>query len=156
MNIKKILCIAASAFILTACGGTKNVEISSVSEMIYEKVENGEFEMGMLSDNLDADTLKELYNIDADDLEAYDVRMALINVQANEIAMFKAKDGKLDEVKQGVEKRIEDLKNTWSQYLPDQYELVKNYQTYENGNYYFFIVSEYAKDMIDTIKAEFK
>lgn len=69
--------------------------------------------------------------------------------------MFEAKEGKLDTVKKGVEKRLENLKELWSQYLPDQYELVKNSVTYENGNYYFFIVGQDAEKILELIKANF-
>ena len=158
MKLNKILCAASLLMLLTACTSSPSnaeVDLTKISDTIYEKVENGELEIGMMSENLDATALKDLYDLDINDLQSYDVRMALINVQANEIAMFEAKDGKIDTIKKGVEKRIENLKELWSQYLPDQYELVKNAQTYENGNYYFFVVRADAKEIIDMIKANF-
>ncbi len=158
MKLRKLLCAASLLMAVAGCTSqlsTAEVDLSKVSESVYEKVENGEIEMGMMSENLDATALMDLYGLDIKDLESYDVRMALINVQANEIAMFEAKEGKLDTVKKGVEKRLENLKELWSQYLPDQYELVKNSVTYENGNYYFFIVGQDAEKILELIKANF-
>lgn len=158
MKLKKLLCAASLCMVVAGCSSkptTADVDLNKVSATVYEKVESGEIEVGMMSENLDATALMDLYGIDSKDLENYDVRMALINVQATEIAMFEAKEGKLDAVKKGVEKRLEDLKALWSQYLPDQYELVKNNLTYENGNYYFFIVGQDAKKVLDSIKANF-
>ncbi len=158
MKLRKLLCAASLLMAVAGCTSQPSaaeVDLSKVSESVYEKVENGEIEMGMMSENLDATALMDLYGLDIKDLESYDVRMALINVQANEIAMFEAKEGKLDTVKKGVEKRLENLKELWSQYLPDQYELVKNSVTYENGNYYFFIVGQDAEKILELIKANF-
>lgn len=158
MKLKKLLCAASLLMVVAGCTSKPSateVDLSKVSESVYEKVESGEIEMGMMSENLDASALMDLYGLDIKDLESYDVRMALINVQANEIAMFEAKEGKLDTVKKGVEKRLENLKELWSQYLPDQYELVKNSVTYENSNYYFFIVGQDAEKILELIKANF-
>lgn len=158
MKLNKLLCAASLLMLLAGCTSSPSnteVDLTKISETIYEKVDSGELEMGMMSENLDATALKDLYELDINDLKSYDVRMALINVQANEVAMFEAKDGKFDTVKKGVEKRLENLKELWSQYLPDQYELVKNAQTYENGNYYFFVVGSDAEEIIEIIKANF-
>lgn len=158
MKLNKLLCAASLLMLLTACTSnptSAEVDLNKISETIYEKVDSGDLEMGMMSENLDATALKDLYDLNIDDLKSYDVRMALINVQASEVAMFEAKDGKIDAVKAGVEKRIENLKELWSQYLPDQYELVKNAQTYEHGNYYFFVVGTDAEAIINLIKENF-
>lgn len=158
MKLNKLLCAASLLMLLTACTSnptSAEVDLNKISETIYEKVDSGDLEMGMMSENLDATALKDLYDLNIDDLKSYDVRMALINVQASEVAMFEAKDGKIDVVKAGVEKRIENLKELWSQYLPDQYELVKNAQTYEHGNYYFFVVGTDAEAIINLIKENF-
>ena len=148
MKLKKLLCAASLLMVVAGCTSKPSateVDLSKVSESVYEKVESGEIEMGMMSENLDASALMDLYGLDIKDLESYDVR----------IAMFEAKEGKLDTVKKGVEKRLENLKELWSQYLPDQYELVKNSVTYENGNYYFFIVGQDAEKILELIKANF-
>lgn len=158
MKLNKLLCAASLLMLLTACTSnptSAEVDLNKISETIYEKVDSGDLEMGMMSENLEATALKDLYDLNIDDLKSYDVRMALINVQASEVAMFEAKDGKIDAVKAGVEKRIENLKELWSQYLPDQYELVKNAQTYEHGNYYFFVVGTDAEAIINLIKENF-
>ena len=40
----------------------------------------------------------------------------------------------------------------WKDYLAEEYEIVKNRQIGSKGNYVYFIVSDYSKDIIDLIK----
>lgn len=144
---------------LTACkqsGQVKEIDFEATMSSIVEQAQNQEIVLGMLSENLDETTLKELYNINPAHLEKYEVRTPMMMIQSNEIAMFKVKDDNMVEVKQGVEKRVADLKEIWSRYLPDQYDLVENYQTYENGDYYFMVISEDADKIMSQIKDAFK
>lgn len=148
--------IFAMVLSLTACSGqsVKEIDVQAVVDQIFEKADKGEIMLGM-SDALDANGLKDFYGIDANDLDAYYVNIPMVNIQASEFAIFKAKPGKLDAIKQGVEKRVADLEDVWSRYLPDQYELVKNHQTWENGDYYFFVINENADVIMQIFKDAF-
>lgn len=98
--------------------------------------------------DLDDATLTALYGIDPADLDSYLCKMPMVNVQATEFFIAKVKDGKMDTVKAAVEKRQDDLEAQWSQYLPEQLELVQNYKLVTNGNYILFAVSEYADQAV--------
>lgn len=98
--------------------------------------------------DLDDATLTALYGIDPADLDSYLCKMPMVNVQATEFFIAKVKDGKMDTVKAAVEKRQDDLEAQWSQYLPEQLELVQNYKLVTNGNYILFAVSEYAGEAV--------
>ena len=100
-----------------------------------------------LSD-VDAATLEAVYGISSDDLMDYVCKIPLINVTATEYFIAEVKDGKMDSVKASLEARQDALDQQWSQYLPEQYELVKNYQLVTNGNYVLFVVSEYADEAV--------
>lgn len=93
---------------------------------------------------MDDATLSAMYGINASDLEEYVCMMPLMGVHSTEFFIAEVKDGKMDTVKAGIAKRQADLDAQWSQYLPDQHELVKNYKLVTNGNYVLFAVSEYA------------
>ena len=88
--------------------------------------------------DLDDATLTALYGIDPADLDSYLCKMPMVNVQATEFFIVKA----------AVEKRQDDLEAQWSQYLPEQLELVQNYKLVTNGNYILFAVSEYADEAV--------
>lgn len=97
---------------------------------------------------MDDATLSAMYGINASDLEEYICMMPLMGVHSTEFFIAKVKDGKMDTVKAGIAKRQADLDAQWSQYLPEQYELVKNYKLVTNGNYVLFAISEYADDAV--------
>lgn len=97
---------------------------------------------------MDDATLSAMYGINASNLEEYICMMPLMGVHSTEFFIAKVKDGKMDTVKDGIAKRQADLDAQWSQYLPDQYELVKNYKLVTNGNYVLFAISEYASDAV--------
>ena len=105
-----------------------------------------------LSD-VDADTLSALYGISTDDLVSYVCKMPSISVQATEFFIAEVKDGKMDAVKAAVEKRQADLVQQWSQYLPEQLELVENYQLVTSGNYILFAISEYADEAVSAFNS---
>ena len=105
-----------------------------------------------LSD-VDAETLAALYGISADDLVSYVCKMPAISVQATEFFIAEVKDGKMDAVKAAVEKRQADLVQQWSQYLPEQLELVENYQLVTSGNYILFAISEYADQAVSAFNS---
>lgn len=97
---------------------------------------------------LDDSLLSSLYGINASDLVSYKCFMPLMGVHATEFFVAEVKDGKMDTVKAGVEKRQADLDTQWSQYLPEQYELVKNYKLVTNGNYILFAIGEQADQAV--------
>ena len=118
---------------------------SAVDDVWNEIAKNGD--LPSLSD-VDAATLEAVYGISSDDLVDYVCKMPLINVKATEYFIAEVKDGKMDSVKASLEARQDALDQQWSQYLPDQYELVQNYQLVTNGNYVLFVVSEYADEAV--------
>ena len=79
--------------------------------------------------------------------------MPAISVQATEFFIAEVKDGKMDAVKAAVEKRQADLVQQWSQYLPEQLELVENYQLVTSGNYILFAISEHADQAVSAFNS---
>ncbi|MEQ2456916.1 DUF4358 domain-containing protein [Flavonifractor hominis] len=103
--------------------------------------------------DLDDSTLNALYGIDPADLDSYICKIPVISVQATEFFIAKVKDGKMDTVKACVEKRQADLEAQWSQYLPEQLELVQNYKLVTNGNYILFVISDHADEAVNAFNS---
>lgn len=101
---------------------------------------------------VEAEMLPDFYFFNSDDAKQFAIAMPLMNVKATEFILVEANEGHLDAVKAGVKKRLESLDEIWSQYLPDQYELVKNAQFVEAGNYYCVIIAENAEEIAKNIK----
>ena len=160
-KLTKISFILSMVFMLGACssngtGSDKSIDFEKTMDVIIEKADKNEIMIGATGDNPDEATLTALYGIDSSMVDDYYLAIPMVNIQANEIAMFKVKEGKMEDVKAGVAKRLASLEDNWKQYLPDQYELVKNYTEHTEGDYYFMIISEDADKILDVIKAEFK
>ena len=117
----------------------------SVVESIWADISKNE--LPAFTD-LDADLLSSIYGIDAGDLEEYICKMPLMNVQATEFFIAKVKDGKMDTVKKALQAHQADLEEQWSQYLPEQLELVQNYKLVTSGSYVLFAVTEYADSAV--------
>lgn len=86
--------------------------------------------------DLDNDMLSSLYGISAADLEEYVAKVPMVNVKATEFF--------LPRVKSGIAKRQADLEEQWKQYLPDQLELVENYQLVTSDDYVMFAIADGA------------
>ena len=146
---KRILALTLSAVLLlallAACGGgNENADVTINLNDLWSKIEAlGEMPMQMdVPDEFLADA--DNYGIDKADLEDYIAKMPGMMVHATEFFIAKVKDGKMDTVKAALESRQAALDTQWSTYLPDQYELVKNYKLTTNGSYIFFAVSRFA------------
>ena len=75
-----------------------------------------------------------------------------VNVTASMYVIVEATDGNVENVVSAFEKYGDSYDEMWKDYLTEEYELVKNRQIGSKGNYVYFIVSDYAKDIIDLIK----
>ena len=98
---------------------------------------------------LDAETMAFVYGIDADLLDGFVAKMPMMNVHATELFVAQVKDGNMDAVKAGIEKRLSDLALQWEHYLADQYELVKNAKVVTSGNYILMCIGHEAAAAAD-------
>ncbi|WP_025784012.1 DUF4358 domain-containing protein [Sporosarcina sp. D27] len=65
---------------------------------------------------------------------------ALMNVNADEIIVLEAKDEKqVSELKTSLENELAAQVQTWEQYLPDQYEKVKNNKIVTKGKFLLYV-----------------
>lgn len=92
--------------------------------------------------------LSSIYGINASDLVEYVCKMPAMNTTATEFFIGEVKDGKMDTVKAALEARQDALDEEWSKYLPEQYELVQNYQLVTSGNYVIFVISDQVDEAV--------
>jgi len=157
--VKKIISILGLMVlvVLTAvgCGTKTGKEASAPVSEIVDKIQ-GEKEWPILMD-LDDTTLNEIYGIDLSLLEEYAVKIPMMNIKTNELAVIKVKDeAKVEEVKKNVEQRAEMVKQSFEHYLPDQYEIAKNYLLEVKGKYILFVIDEDADKAQEVFNSYFK
>jgi soluble cytochrome b562 len=98
---------------------------------------------------LEPEMVQDLYHLDPALLEDYMIKLPMMNIKTNEIAILKVKDtADLKAVQAAVEQRAADVQKQFEQYLPDQYENAKNYKLIIEGNTILFVISESADELV--------
>lgn len=152
------LLLGIMLFTLVGCGSSaaekddKKLSVS-IEEAVTKSTEGMEMGMAMPSGE---SILKDIYQLSPSDVEEYVINIPMMNVKASEVAIIKAKSGKLDTVKKAVEARKASLEDQWKTYLPDQYELVKKGRIVTVGDYLLFIICEDSQKVENNFKALFK
>ncbi|MGL4873371.1 MAG: DUF4358 domain-containing protein [Clostridium sp.] len=126
----------------------KDVNPKEVVASIKEKVELRA--IGPVDD----EQAKEIFKLNLDNIEEYAIEKGMINTGLETLAVFKVKDGKIEEVK----KSLEEYKNGMRPY-PNEEEFIKNAKFIEKGNYLgFFIVPDYEEGQgnMDKVIEEFE
>ena len=133
---------------LTACSGEgagttdKDVDLAALFEQIQSEVE-----LPMLTP-VDDETLTTIYGINPEDVEAYAGGFSMMNVQAADIIMVKAKDDTVEAVRSGLEGRIEQQKKSFENYLADQYEAASSAEVEQYGNYLVLVILAQDADTV--------
>ena len=147
-----IVTVIVLALALVGCQSAAPVQKKDPAEVIASI--NKEF-LEANTDNLpammelDAEMLQGMYGIEPAWLDAFVCQFPMMNVHATEIFIAHVADGQMDNVKKAIETRKAALDETWSRYLPAQYELVKNSVTEVSGNYILFAVTEHTESIKD-------
>ena len=89
---------------------------------------------------IDDEMLKQLFYIDPSDAQAYYGQISMANVSADNVVAIQAAPDKKDAVVEGLNKRLEDVQNSFAQYLPEQYEKAMKGRVVEKGNYVFLLI----------------
>lgn len=106
---------------------------------------------------LEPDQIKDLYNLDPEKLEEYSIRIPMMNVKTNEIAILKVIDAKdVPDVESAIKQRAENVQKQFETYLPDQYENAKNYKLVTKGNYILLVISENADELLKVYDSFFE
>jgi hypothetical protein len=141
--------IVISLLVIAGCSQDKPSTIESklpAKEMADQMV--NEVEQPALME-LETDQVKDFYNLYPEKLEEYSIRIPMMNVKTNEIAILKVKDAKdVPAVESAVKERAENVKKQFEHYLPDQYENAKNYKLVTKGNYVLLVISDKADELV--------
>lgn len=145
------------AMVVTGCSNDKEAPIESklsAKEMADQMVKEVEQPAQM---ELSAQEVKDIYNIDPEKLEEYAIRVPMMNVKTNEIAIIKVKDAEyVAEVEAAAKQRAENVMKQFEQYLPDQYENAKNYKLITKGNYVLLVISDKADELVKVYDSFFE
>lgn len=79
-------------------------------------------------------------------------KMPLINIKSSMFVIIKVTDGTQEIVKEKLETYVTNYEKQWSNYLEDQYNLVKNKEIGIVGKYVYLIISENAGELKKLVK----
>ena len=135
--------------LLAACSNDESKVVEptlTANEMVDEML--GKVEQPMMME-VTGEQVQEIYNIDPEKLEDYAIRIPMMNVKSNEIAILKVKDeADVPAVEEAVKQRAATVQQQFETYLPDQYENAKNYKLVTKGNYVLFVISDQADELV--------
>lgn len=124
----------------------KNVPTADIVNKIMEEIELRA--MG----SVEGDLAKEQYHLNLDDIEEFSIQNGMINTGLESIAVIKAKEGKVDSVKDSLEKVKEDKKA--AAFYPGEEEAIKASEIKVIGNYVgLFIIPDYEDGQRNAEKA---
>ncbi|MCY6484862.1 DUF4358 domain-containing protein [Clostridium aestuarii] len=154
-KILSLIMVILSIFLVVGCGQkVPDVQVKDIVGGIKSQIaedmkaagapedmfKDGKLGMYMETDLTAEETkpIAELFN--EEDIEQSSILQVMINVNSDLIIVLKAKDeSKVESLKASLEKVKEQQDNVWSQYLPDQYEKVKNNIIKSKGKYVIYI-----------------
>ena len=157
-----ILGIVIAAFIIIAAvillvAGLSNRESQKAPENVdFVALSNSIEEVT----NLDPTKMEEItkedlvndFKLDESWIEEYIGEKQYLNISSSMYVIVKTTEENVDNVVNAFKEYGLSYDDMWKDYLTEEYELVKNRQIGSKGNYVYFVVSDYAKEIVDLIK----
>lgn len=138
--------------LVSGCSTNKEKETSvDLKNVLTTILDDTAFELPA-SMEVDDTMLQEMYGINKSDVKQYAIAFPMMNVQATEIILIESKEDTKDTVKKALDTRMKTVEETWSTYLPAQYELVQNRKTYTKGNITVIVIAEQGDAILKSIK----
>jgi len=163
-KIISMILVIVTIFALTGCTTKKevNVPVSEIAANVKQVMKDEMIAQGMPEDRFIDDQLSGFMEItlpteqesafpgflNAESFTSEDIEEAIsfeqmMNVKSDLVIIVKAKDeSKVANVQASLEEIKQKQEQIWSQYLPDQYEKVKNNVIKTNGNYLIYVTSD--------------
>ena len=150
-NLKKVVLGLLISLMVVGCSSAPKAVTIDVQATLEGIVEKFYTEMAPIA--YDAEYVEFMYGLTAEQYESFAGIYPMISAVATDVAVFEAKEGKVEEVKTAVEAYKETKKaNAW---YPAETENAENAIIYVNGNYVFFIMAENAAETETYVKSLF-
>lgn len=154
--MKRAICVlmAVLALMLSACSQQPAKEVS-LPQVMGDLAKAYGMDEGILE--LTEDDLLELYGIEAADVKQFAARIRLESIQADEIVLIEAVDGKAAErVKEMLDNRYQSKLNETRDYLPDEFAKIEKCKVMQNGNFVSMIICAEAEKAVNDYEKTLK
>lgn len=125
-----------------------NVDFELLSSNIEETTNMDSSKMQHITN----DDLQSEFNISPEWINKMIGMKPYVNISSSMYVIIEAKEGNVDNIINAFNQYGIKYDEMWKDYLTEEYELVKNRLIGSKGNYVYFVVSDYAKDIVDLIK----
>ncbi len=124
---------------------------TSTARAIYDKItEEVELNAPMIVPD---DFISNYYGIDVSGLDDYLFSMSEAAISAETVAIVKTNADNKEEIRDALQKIIDDKSVEMENYLPDQFEIVSKSSVKEAGDYVYLVISENADTINGIIEA---
>ena len=153
-TIAGVFAAAVMLLSVTGCGSEGKTATKPLNEITQAVMDSGvEFpEMVEVSE----DNFQFKYGVAAEDYSEFSLWWAGSGGDADEICIVKANEDKLDTVKKAVEKRLEDQKTVFKDYVPAQYDKLCDTKVKTEGNYVYWVCTNDNSKAEETLTSYFE
>ena len=181
-KIKLITTIFIAMLLIAACGSKTDEDTGSAADVSFDDIyasteeamvdilkdESGLSKEELLAnyfiedlaasaDNPNVEILLERMELDTDNMANGKVIMPMMNVNSDELILLEAKTKEdVESLKASLELELAAQTQVWEQYLPDQYEKVKNNVIKTNGNFLLYVTSLDQDQIVEAFDKHFK
>ncbi|NLK95487.1 MAG: DUF4358 domain-containing protein [Clostridiales bacterium] len=154
---KKTKILLAFSFIMLVIAlsgktmGYKDIPLEDIKNNVMSVVDNTKFVEG------DNKSFKRFYGLNMDDYKDVILYLPSSTMEVSELLIIKVNDtSQIDSIEECINKRIESQENSFKDYAPEQYSIIKQNEISIKGNYVFLAISENGAEMkekfIESIK----
>lgn len=124
----------------------KELSLSQIMSEMVGTIPEGEHNL----EEITPEFYKDIYGIDKSQFADVLIYGTMISVKANEIILIKVNnESDISKAVDLLTKRKEQVYKTWEQYLPDQFEMVKNGVIKTNGKYAALIITPQVNNVVN-------
>lgn len=124
---------------------------SSDNDSVLSKIRNSKPLVFAMVEEASSEDIEMVLNLKTTDYDEILMGVASVLVKSNTYIIVKPAEGREETVTTALNTYMTALENQWANYLPDQYELVKNRKEVKIGDYLVYIISEDNELVYQTI-----
>ncbi|MDD6467528.1 MAG: DUF4358 domain-containing protein [Erysipelotrichaceae bacterium] len=136
--------------LLVGCASTPAVDLKGV----YERLSK-EMDLPKLVE-IDQKAAELVYEFDMKTIKQFAIYRPLTNVQVDEVILIEAQKDQVLAVKEKVDQYLQMSEEYWKDFLPSQYELLKDRKELLIQDYYCVVIGKKAQEVIDALEKELR
>lgn len=142
--MKKLVIFLSVALMIFMFGcSSKDVSLTDIKDKLKDTVDFSTF-----SKEEESSFLKDTFDFDMDNIEAYEVYVPQTNLNTNTILLLNLKNASdASEFKEKIDAYKENLLSIYEDYAPDQAEFVKDSVYEEHGKTIVFVISDKSEEV---------